>query len=1357
MGIKINIIICVRRRNVKMKKVFGDYYLGLDIGTESIGWAITDLNYNIQKFNGKAMWGIRLFEEATPAAERRLFRSARRRGQRKVQRIKLVQELFAEEICKVDPGFYRRMQDSKFYIEDKSEEQSNTLFNDGKYNDADFHNEFPTIYHLRKALIENNKEYDVRLLYLAVHHIIKHRGHFLFEGQNMESVKSFENIYKDLNQELYDELNISFECNETKEVEEILKDRSLGISKKSEKLNDILNPKDKQEKDIIKLISGGKVKLSSIFADETLNGEGKTDIQFSKASYEEAIPEYNDILQERFYLIEKMKAVYDWGILAEIMDGEKFLSYAKVKVYDKHAKDLAILKRVIKKYHSAEYKNVFCVNGAENYCAYIGTYKKNGKKKNTDNKCNQEELYKYLKKVLSDTKTNDAEYNYLIQEIETNNLLPKQVSKDNGTIPYQLHREELLRILENAAEYLPFLNQKDETQLSVKEKIIKILEFRIPYYVGPLNDAHKGQKNGFAWIVKKSDNRIYPWNFEEVVDVKASAEEFIKRMTNKCTYLIGADVLPKNSLLYSKFMVLNELNNLKINQNDISVELKQNIYNDLFKKYKKVSAKRLREYLRCNNCLSEHDEISGIDGDFKASLTSYIELKEIVGDKVNDTASMEDVIASIVLFGDDKKLLRSKLQDKHGSQFTKEEISKLCNKKYSGWGRLSKEFLEDVEGVNHETGEIQGIIQAMWDTNNNLMQLLSNEYDYQRNIEAYNSGQKKEHNGITYEMVDDLYVSPSVKRMLWQTLTIVKELRKIMGHEPKRIFIEMARGPQDTGRTVSRRNSLIELYKKCSEETKDWVAELEAREDSELRRDALYLYYTQMGKCMYSGEPIELSRLYDSSVYDIDHIYPQSKTKDDSLNNRVLVRKDWNAEKSDTYPLPQNWQTKQARYWHALFEKGFISKVKYERLTRKTPLSDEERANFIARQIVETRQTSKAAASILKEVFSESEIVYVKAGNVSDFRRDYDMIKVREVNDYHHAKDAFLNIVVGNVYHTKFTSNPFNYVKKHEYRDYNLNRMFDSDVNRGEKVAWQAGKNGTLKSVKETMAKNNILFTRYAIEGKGGFFDQMLVRKGSGQVSIKEDSKYSIEKYGGYNKATGAFFILVEHEKKNKTVRTIEFVPLYLVERLDGNKELLKQYCKDYLKLKNPQILMKKIKVNSLFRVNGFYMHLSGRTSARLLFKGANQLLIDDDSYAYVKKIVNYVNRCAKQRIKAGELEVTEFDKISTEENLNMYNLLLEKLKNSVYGIRLGTQVTTLETKKENYIKLKASEQSAVLYELLHLFQCNSVASNLKKIGGPGSAGILVLSNDITQIDDIVMINQSPTGLFEQRVNLLEV
>ena len=56
-----------------------DYYVGLDIGTDSIGWAVTDENYNILKSHGKAMWGIHLFDSGKTAADRRMHRTARRR------------------------------------------------------------------------------------------------------------------------------------------------------------------------------------------------------------------------------------------------------------------------------------------------------------------------------------------------------------------------------------------------------------------------------------------------------------------------------------------------------------------------------------------------------------------------------------------------------------------------------------------------------------------------------------------------------------------------------------------------------------------------------------------------------------------------------------------------------------------------------------------------------------------------------------------------------------------------------------------------------------------------------------------------------------------------------------------------------------------------------------------------------------------------------------------------------------------------------------------------------------------------------------------------------------------------------
>ena len=61
-----------------------EYFLGLDMGTSSVGWAVTNTKYELLRKKGKDMWGIREFEEANPAAERRSHRVNRRRRQRQV-------------------------------------------------------------------------------------------------------------------------------------------------------------------------------------------------------------------------------------------------------------------------------------------------------------------------------------------------------------------------------------------------------------------------------------------------------------------------------------------------------------------------------------------------------------------------------------------------------------------------------------------------------------------------------------------------------------------------------------------------------------------------------------------------------------------------------------------------------------------------------------------------------------------------------------------------------------------------------------------------------------------------------------------------------------------------------------------------------------------------------------------------------------------------------------------------------------------------------------------------------------------------------------------------------------------------
>ena len=102
-----------------------------------------------------------------------------------------------------------------------------------------------------------------------------------------------------------------------------------------------------------------------------------------------------------------------------------------------------------------------------------------------------------------------------------------------------------------------------------------------------------------------------------------------------------------------------------------------------------------------------------------------------------------------------------------------------------------------------------------------------------------------------------------------------------------------------------------------------------------------------------------------------------------------------------------------------------------------------------------------------------------------------------------------------------------------------------------------------------------------------------------------------------------------------------------------------------------------------------------------------------------------------------------------------MYDEFLDKLKNTIYNKRLSAQLKTLSEKRENFIKLCIEDKCIVLGEILHLFQCQSGSANLKSIGGPGNAGILLMNNNITGCNRISIINQSVTGIFEKEIDLL--
>lgn len=1324
-----------------------DYYVGLDIGTDSIGWAVTDTNYNMLKANGKAMWGIHLFESGKTAEERRMFRTARRRTDRVNQRLDLLNELFAEEISKVDPEFFLRLKESKFFYEDKKLDSKYNLFNDNDYTDIQYHKEYPTIYHLRSELVHNPQKHDIRLVYLALAHIIKKRGHFLFEGQDIGNATSFDVVYESLKQALND-YEIEFSLETPSLLEELLKDKKVTVKDKKTQLKALFGASNENTKAVCDLLAGGTVELAKLFSDESLNDSENPKVTF-KSGYEDKVDSIAAALDDRMFLLDMIKAVYDWSVLTDILNDAEYISDAKIISYEKHKKDLKLLKALVKKYAPNSYKKIFSENknkNIPNYIAYTGHV--SGTKKYAEKYyCSQEEFCKFVSKEIGTIIPENENEKYILRELENCVALPKQVTKDNSVIPYQLNKVELDAILNNAAKHYDFLNKTSDGKTLI-EKIGLILTFKIPYYVGPLNEHSEN-----AWIVRKEPGKIYPWNFDEKVDKVESASKFIERMTNQCSYLVGESVLPKESILYSKFVIYNQLNNVRVNGEKIPVDIKKRLFNDLYlnvDKAKKVTNKGLISYLATISYCDKTAEITGIDNGIEGTMKAYINFKNILGDNF-DVDEVEDIIYKITILGESKDLLSWYLKKDH-KDLTDGQVKQIMRLVFKGWGRLSHKLLTEIYHVDPATGECMSIMTGLENTQCNFMQLLSNEFSYTEQIENYNADKNGIEGGITYKNVDSLYVSPAVKRSIWRTTLIVKEIVKITGHAPKKIFVEMARdntGKDKGKRTVSRKGQLLDCYKQSKADCAELSKELDRYDDNQLRSDKLFLYYAQLGRSMYTGKPIDLDNLLSqNSNYDIDHIYPQSKTKDDSLDNRVLVEKVKNAEKTDKYPLPASFRTSETvALWKQLLSLKLISKEKYNRLMRTEGFSANELAGFISRQIVETRQSTKAVADLLNKAYTDTRIVYVKAGNVSDFRQKYDIVKCRAVNDYHHAKDAYLNIVVGNVYDTKFTSNPANFIK--DGNIYSLNRMYDYDVKRGDTVAWL--KDSTINIVKKNVMKNNILFTRYATEQKGGFYDQMIVGHGGGQMPIKtSDERLSdFEKYGGYNKISGAYFALVRHtNEKGKVVKTIESVPIYVASKVRRDPDELQKYFDSYLN--DADILVKKILFNSLVEIDGFKMHISARSNKDIVCKCAEQLVVNNEIYEYLKAVTKYYeNQKLNKNLKVSNLSI-----ISKDKNLECFDLFLNKLIITIYSKKLSSQIPVFENGRDKFIELSLENQCIFLANALVLFSCVAGTTDLSLIGGASQAGQFKFSGNITKMNDIKLVNQSITGVFENKIDL---
>lgn len=1382
-----------------MDKKFKKYTIGVDIGTNSIGTAVVYHDLKIVKkrmrvsgntgrdYIKKNFLGALLFDEGKAAKFTRAKRCLRRRYERRKNRINYLRDFFKEEIEKIDKDFFNRL-DNSFFIKNDNKNKY-PIFADFELENK-YHKQYPTIYHLRKALIDEDKKADIRLIYMALSHIIKFRGHFLSNNLKISNITKI-SIKEDLDN-LYKLLSLVDSNNDIKKFQDISYIENILISEipksdKKEKLEKILN-KNKKILVFFDLLIGNTVNFKNIFElDEDIK------LKFQDKSYEENLERLISLTGEQYRdIFILLDEIYMKMELSKIIDSkdnitQAFLSNYMIKLYD----HLKLYKNFVRNLGKEEYKNTF--RKGKIYDEYIL-----GRKTLQD-------LYKHINKQLinAEEKFKFKEYtnNQKIQEsieykqyIEIKKLVDKEEflrklrSIYNCKIPYQLQLKEFEDILNKQSKYYTFIDDN-------KEKLKALLTFRIPYYVGPL--VKNTEMSRFSWLKRKKEGKIYPWNLEEIVDVNETSKNFIKRLIGNDTYLYDEKVLPKEDIIYQKFNIFNELTRVSYidensKRNFFTTQEKKEIFNNLFKKNKKVSLKLLTKYIE-NEWNKTAIRIIGLEKEFNSNYSTYIDLSKIkevkeILDREDYIELIQEIIKILTVF-EDGKLRKNNLDllnEKYDNIFSDVTIGELSKIHYKGWGRLSNKLINGIRNKNDNKTILDYLIDDK--VNRNFMQLINDD-----TLSFKDEIKKKQDESFEKNILDkkDEYFknldikNPAIKKAISLSIRLINEIVDIMEYNPENIVIEMARENQTTlqGKKASKNKNkkLEEAFEKLKKLNENIDINTNDIKKSDLNNKKLYLYYLQNGKDMYTGEMIDLNNLQN---YQIDHIIPQSFITDNSIDNLVLVKNIKNIEKSDE-PLSSDIIKRQKHFWTILRNVDLISDSKFNNLIKdKFTQNDKER--FINRQLVETRQITKYVANILSNKFqNKTNIILLKAPLITQFREKFNIYKVRELNDYHHAHDAYLNACIAikllemypnlhnKLIYGKYDKNTkvniFNKATYEKNKMINIIKSFenyfvkiDNDIKSYSSLVPKANmdiiwdKDRDIKIIKNTISREKCNIVKKVEEQKGMLFKETINKKGKGKISIKNNMDTDI--YGGYIKAKPAYFIALEYKVKNKIKKDI--VPINIKDKKEFEKD--KSLYLKKLKYEDAKILF-VLKKYSLFEICIIDENNTKRILRRTITGGkelnnVNQIVLDNELVEfiyYLKKIHNdpVKDKCTEKYLDENKSRINILFKKLLENILDFAKNYLEINGDKIRKIR-NAYSEYLENNNE-MIEEVNKDIVASFIELLKLTKAGA-ASEFKFLGETierkryNSIGS-VWSNKDRKVE---LVYQSLSGLYETRFRM---
>ena len=494
-------------------------------------------------------------------------------------------------------------------------------------------------------------------------------------------------------------------------------------------------------------------------------------------------------------------------------------------------------------------------------------------------------------------------------------------------------------------------------------------------------------------------------NFDEGPGGKSPyGGNMIEKMLGHCTFEKDEPRAAKGSYSAEYFRLLQDVNHLRLVKNNgescaLTREQKQ-IYIDLVMKSAAASYAQLRKKLELSNDISFNmlrygsDEIGKVERKKLGHMKFYHEMRKALNTVQKDAIStvsweQRDEIARILLCykSDDKRKAQLEKLD-----IPREFIPALLTLSTSKTAHLSAKALRKLipyleEGMTYAEAckEVYGE-QKSSITKKNKLSLFD--------IEPINN--------------------PVVRRAVSQTIRVINAVVREYG-APEVVRVELAREmgkPYDVRTQMTKKQ---EANAKRNEELRQQIKKIKGAEPTGQDIVKFKLFQDQNGVCLYSGQNLDITRLFEAGYVDVDHIIPYSISFDDSYTNKVLVRSPENRQKGNRIPAdyfksdPARWQ----RFETLVNTQVHNWKKKRKLLTQA--LSEEQKNGFKQRNLVDTQYIARVIYNLINDHLQFAETgkydkkrrtQAVNGAITAHVRKRLGIQKIREDGDLHHAADA---------------------------------------------------------------------------------------------------------------------------------------------------------------------------------------------------------------------------------------------------------------------------------------------------------------------------------------------------------------